>query len=113
MITNSVEEAILLSDRIVPMLAGPPARLGTPIPVALSRPRSIEQLAHEEQATQVRGHIIATLTAAPGRRAAARDGGTPVGRGLAGGAHGAVGPVTRIQTMTFIGLPEGGREPRP
>ena len=30
MITNSVEEAILLSDRIVPILPGPPATLGTP-----------------------------------------------------------------------------------
>jgi nitrate/nitrite transport system ATP-binding protein len=63
MITNSVEEAILLSDRIVPMIPGPPATLGTPIPVELSRPRSLAQLAHDEQATQVRGHVISTLTA--------------------------------------------------
>ena len=39
MITNNVEEAILLSDRIVPMLPGPPATLGAPIPVDLPRPR--------------------------------------------------------------------------
>jgi nitrate/nitrite transport system ATP-binding protein len=64
MITNSVEEAILLSDRIVPMIPGPPATLGTPIPVELSRPRSLAQLAHDEQATQVRAHVISTLTAA-------------------------------------------------
>jgi nitrate/nitrite transport system ATP-binding protein len=68
MITNSVEEAILLSDRIVPMLPGPPATLGLPIPVHLSRPRSIAQLAHEEDATHVRAHVIATLTAALGMR---------------------------------------------
>jgi nitrate/nitrite transport system ATP-binding protein len=67
MITNSVEEAILLSDRIVPMVPGPPATLGAPIPVELSRPRSLTQLAHEEGATHVRAHVIATLTAAPGR----------------------------------------------
>ena len=30
MITNSVEEAILLSDRIVPIVPGPPATLGSP-----------------------------------------------------------------------------------
>jgi nitrate/nitrite transport system ATP-binding protein len=63
MITNSVEEAILLSDRIVPIVPGPPATLGAPIPVELSRPRSLAQLARDEQATQVRAHVVSTLTA--------------------------------------------------
>jgi nitrate/nitrite transport system ATP-binding protein len=67
MITNSVEEAILLSDRIVPIVPGPPATLGAPIPVELARPRSVAQLAHDEQATHVRAHVVATLTASPGR----------------------------------------------
>ena len=67
MITNSVEEAILLSDRIVPIVPGPPATLGASIPVELPRPRSVAQLAHDEQATHVRAHVVATLTAAPGR----------------------------------------------
>lgn len=69
MISNSVEEAILLSDWIVPLLPGPPATLGAPIPVDLSRPRSAAQLAHEEAAARVRAHVIATLTAALGTRA--------------------------------------------
>jgi nitrate/nitrite transport system ATP-binding protein len=64
MITNSVEEAILLSDWIVPMLPGPPATLGAPIRVQLPRPRRLSQLAYDEVATQVRAHVIATLTAA-------------------------------------------------
>jgi nitrate/nitrite transport system ATP-binding protein len=63
MITNSVEEAILLSDRIIPILPGPPATLGAAIAVDLPRPRSTAQLAHEEQATLVRAHVVATLTA--------------------------------------------------
>jgi len=67
MITNSVEEAILLSDWIVPMLPGPPATLGAPIAVQLPRPRSTAQLAHEEVATQARASVVATLTAL-GRR---------------------------------------------
>jgi nitrate/nitrite transport system ATP-binding protein len=67
MVTNNVEEAILLSDRIVPIVAGPPATLGTPIRVDLPRPRSLAQLAHDEQATHVRAHVVATLTASPGR----------------------------------------------
>ena len=68
MITNSVEEAILLSDRIVPMLPGPPATLGAAIPVQLPRPRSVAMLAHDEEATHVRAHVVATLTAALGGR---------------------------------------------
>jgi nitrate/nitrite transport system ATP-binding protein len=79
MVTNSVDEAILLSDRIVPLLAGPPATLGVPIPVELPRPRSPAQLAHDDHAVAVRAHVVATLTAslvgsrrrAPGRTAAA------------------------------------------
>jgi nitrate/nitrite transport system ATP-binding protein len=67
MITNNVEEAILLSDRIVPVLSGPPAMLGTPIVVELARPRSAAALAHEEQATHVRATVISALTAALGR----------------------------------------------
>lgn len=67
MITNSVEEAMLLSDAIMPIITGPPATLGAPIPVELPRPRSVAQLAHDEEATHVRAHVVATLTAALGR----------------------------------------------
>jgi ABC-type nitrate/sulfonate/bicarbonate transport system ATPase subunit len=67
MITNSVEEALLLSDAIVPILAGPPATLGAPIPIELPRPRSVAQLAHDEEATHVRAQVVATLTVALGR----------------------------------------------
>jgi nitrate/nitrite transport system ATP-binding protein len=71
MITNSVEEAILLSDRIVPILPGRPpapsgvegATLGAPIAVALPKPRTASQLAHDEDASRVRAHVVSTLTA--------------------------------------------------
>jgi nitrate/nitrite transport system ATP-binding protein len=68
MITNNVEEAILLADRIVPILAGPPATLGASIPVSLGRPRTTAQLAHDDDASHVRAHVVATLTASTGRR---------------------------------------------
>jgi nitrate/nitrite transport system ATP-binding protein len=68
MVTNSVDEAILLSDRIVPMLGGLPATLGRPIDVPLPRPRSASQLAYDEQAAHVRAHVIATLSEALGGR---------------------------------------------
>ena len=67
MITNNVEEALLLSDRIVPMIPGLPARLGAPIRVDLPRPRTLALLAHDEHASHVRGHVVATLAAAIGR----------------------------------------------
>ena len=68
MITNNVEEAILLSDRIVPIVTGPPASLGSPIVVELARPRTLAQLAHDEQATHARAHVVAALTASLQRR---------------------------------------------
>jgi nitrate/nitrite transport system ATP-binding protein len=87
MITNSVEEALLLSDCIVPMVPGPPAILGVPIPVALPRPRDAALLAHSEEASHVRAHVVATLAAAlrrPRRHTASDGAGALVARiGLA------------------------------
>jgi nitrate/nitrite transport system ATP-binding protein len=40
LITNDVDEAILLADRIYPMTPGPAAVLGAPIEVGLPRPRA-------------------------------------------------------------------------
>jgi NitT/TauT family transport system ATP-binding protein len=47
-----------------PDLPGPPATLGAPIEIDLPRPRTASQLAHDEQAAEVRAHVVATLTAA-------------------------------------------------
>jgi nitrate/nitrite transport system ATP-binding protein len=69
MITNSIEEAILLSDRIVPMIPGPPATLGEAIPVTLPRPRTTAAFEHDEDAARTRTQIIAALAAAVGGRA--------------------------------------------
>lgn len=63
MITNSVEEAILLSGRIVPMTRGPRATLGAPIPVDLPRPRTAALLAHDQGFARVRTTIVEALTA--------------------------------------------------
>jgi len=39
MITNDVDEAVLMADRIVPLTPGPNAQFGQEFPVALARPR--------------------------------------------------------------------------
>ena len=81
MITNNVDEAILLSDRIVPMTPGPPATLGRRSGRAPAAAH-VAQLAHDEQATHVRAHVVGTLTAALGasddaRRPGAKRAGPP------------------------------------
>jgi ABC-type nitrate/sulfonate/bicarbonate transport system ATPase subunit len=61
MITNSVEEALLLSDRVVPMTKGAHP-LGHPVRVDLRRPRTAAELTHDDHAAHVRAHVVASLT---------------------------------------------------
>ena len=72
MITNSVEEALLLSDRIVPMTHGPRATLGSPIAVDLPRPRTKALLTHDQDARRVRATVVAALTSGTSRRVGSR-----------------------------------------
>src|SRR5204862_272864 len=58
MITNSVEEALLLSDRIVPMTHGPRATIGRPVAVAIPKPRTLAQLAHDKDAMRSRADVF-------------------------------------------------------
>jgi ABC-type nitrate/sulfonate/bicarbonate transport system ATPase subunit len=62
MITNNVEEALLLSDRIVPMTHGPRATLGRPVAVSIPKPRTLAQLAHDRNAMHSRAHVVESLT---------------------------------------------------
>lgn len=61
MITNNLDEALLLSDQIVPMTRGPRAKLGTPIPVRIPRPRSDAQLLHDPLAVRTRAEVVERL----------------------------------------------------
>ncbi len=58
MITNDVDEAILLADRIIPLSPGPGATLGPAIPVTLARPRDHKALNHDPEFK----HLRATVT---------------------------------------------------
>ena len=62
MITNNIDEALLLSDRIIPMTKGPRATLGSSVAVELPKPRSVDQLAHDEQAVLARTHVVECLS---------------------------------------------------
>lgn len=57
MITNDVEEAVLLADRVIPLSLGPKATLGPEFRVDLPRPREKKQLASEPTAKRVRLEI--------------------------------------------------------
>jgi nitrate/nitrite transport system ATP-binding protein len=61
LVTNDVDEAVRLADRIVPMTVGPAATLGPPIPVRLPR------LNHDPAFKATRGKVIEYLLG-PARR---------------------------------------------
>jgi len=63
MITNSVDEAVLLSDRIFALGRGPGAALSAAVPVPLSRPRSAKALLQDEQAVKLRARVTEFLVA--------------------------------------------------
>jgi nitrate/nitrite transport system ATP-binding protein len=63
MITNNLDEALLLSDQIVPMTRGPAARLSAPINVRLPRPRTESQLLHDPAAVRIRSEVVEFLAA--------------------------------------------------
>jgi nitrate/nitrite transport system ATP-binding protein len=67
LVTNDVDEAVLLADRIVPLTIGPRATLGPAIAVGLPRPRDRRAVNHDARFKAVRGRVIDYLLG-PGRR---------------------------------------------
>ena len=81
MITHDVDEAVLLSDRIVMMTNGPSATIGEIMDVELERPRNRIQLADDPQYNKYRQQVLSFLyekqrkpdTDAPAKKAADSD----------------------------------------
>ncbi|MBE0483272.1 MAG: ABC transporter ATP-binding protein [Bacterioplanes sp.] len=61
MITHDVDEAVLLSDKIVMMTNGPKATIGEILDIDLPRPRSRIELANDEKYNHYRGEVLRFL----------------------------------------------------
>ncbi|TDH35156.1 ABC transporter ATP-binding protein [Pseudohoeflea suaedae] len=61
LITNDVDEAILLADRIIPLTPGPKATLGQSFAVDIARPRDRADMNHDAEFIRLRGEITEYL----------------------------------------------------
>jgi nitrate/nitrite transport system ATP-binding protein len=61
LVTNDVDEALLLADRIVPLLPGPRATLGREFKVNFARPRDRATINHSEEYQHLRAQITQYL----------------------------------------------------
>lgn len=73
LITNDVDEAILLADRIIPLTPGPRATLGPEFRVPLERPRDRTAMNHSPAYRGLRKRITEYLMAVGSDRNAAHD----------------------------------------
>ena len=58
MITHDVDEAILLSDRILLMSNGPYAQIAESVPITIERPRTRTEIIHHPDYYQIRNHLV-------------------------------------------------------
>ena len=70
MVTHDVDEAVLLSDRIVMMTNGPSATIGEILPVTLPRPRNRLELAENAEYNHLRGEVLHFLYERHAKKAA-------------------------------------------
>ena len=66
-ITNDPDEAILVADKVIPLLPTVPATLGEPILVDIPRPRDRKAVNHDATFKKLRAELINTLLDAKGR----------------------------------------------
>ena len=68
LITNDVDEGILLADRILPLHPGPRATLGPSFDVSLPRPRDRKALNHDPEFRRIRNAVTNYLVEASARQ---------------------------------------------
>jgi len=61
LITNDVDEGLLLADRIIPLTPGPGATLGSSVAVTLDRPRDRKALNHDPEFKRIRALVTNQL----------------------------------------------------
>ncbi len=66
-ITNDPDEAVLLADRVIPLLPTSPATLGEALPIPLERPRDRKGINHDPEFKHLRNQLINTLLEAKDR----------------------------------------------
>jgi nitrate/nitrite transport system ATP-binding protein len=66
-ITNDPDEAILVADKVIPLLPTAPATLGEPMIIDLERPRDRRTINHDPKFKKLRTELITTLLDAKGR----------------------------------------------
>jgi nitrate/nitrite transport system ATP-binding protein len=62
LITNDVDEGLLLADRMIVLTAGPRATLGTAFEIDVERPRTLHTLNHDPRMFQLRREICEFLS---------------------------------------------------
>ncbi|GAB2175970.1 ABC transporter ATP-binding protein [Dongia sp. agr-C8] len=73
LVTNDVDEALLLADRIIPLTPGPDATLGPEFRVTLDRPRDRTALNHDAEYRRLRAAITQYLMDAAEQQGSAAD----------------------------------------
>lgn len=78
LITNDVDEALMVADRIIPLEIGPAASLGPSFPVDIPRPRDRRAMNHDETFRHLRHDITEWLIEAGRQRAESDAGDTAI-----------------------------------
>ena len=97
LITNDVDEGILLSDRIIPLGAGPRASLGPATAVDIERPRDRKELNHDPRFREIRLGVLEYLLESGKKKRAEREAAAPKNQGSSPKSEPAVAQTESVQ----------------